>query len=465
MKPVDQARNALAFLEDETHQQSFDNLIWGLRVRRDAAAREVAEWEELRTLASEIKQHTLANLAHYLELFEARATANGATVHWARDAHEHNQIVLDILNSHGASRLVKSKSMLTEECEMRPFLARRGIQVTETDLGERIQQLDDQPPTHIVGPAFQKTPEDVAELFHKVYDSDASKADPVYLARVMREHTRPLILAADAGMTGANFAVAETGAIVTATNEGNADLSGNVPKLRICSVGIEKIIPGNDELAVFIRLLTRSATGERITQYTSQFAKPRADGEMHIVLVDNGRSTRLADERFWPSLKCIRCGACMNTCPVYRRSGGLSYGATYMGPIGMIMMPATDVGRYRELPFASTINGSCTHVCPVHINIHDQIYDWRSVMDDAGQFSTTKKTAMKIAGKLLSHPAAYRAAAEGGALALRVLPHFALYNRLNAWGRRRDVPEAPKETFHQWYARTRGRDEQKETRS
>jgi len=155
----------------------------------------------------------------------------------------------------------------------------------------------------------------------------------------------------------------------------------------------------------------------------------------------------------------------MNTCPVYRRSGGLSYGATYMGPIGMIMMPATDVRRYRELPFASTINGSCTHVCPVHINIHDQIYDWRSVMDDAGQFSTTKKTAMKVAGKLLSHPAAYRAAAEGGALALRVLPHFALYNRLNAWGRRRDVPEAPKETFHQWYARTRGRDDQKETRS
>jgi L-lactate dehydrogenase complex protein LldF len=465
MKPVDQARNALAFLEDETHQQSFDNLIWGLRMRRDAAAREVAEWEELRTLGSEIKQHTLANLAHYLELFETRATANGATVHWARDAHEHNQIVLDILNSHGASRLVKSKSMLTEECEMRAFLERHGIQVTETDLGERIQQLDDQPPTHIVGPAFQKTPDDVAELFHRVYDSDASKADPVYLARVMREHTRPLILEADAGMTGANFAVAETGAIVTATNEGNADLSGNVPKLRICSVGIEKIIPGTDELAVFIRLLTRSATGERITQYTSQFAKPRADGEMHIVLVDNGRSTRLADERFWPSLKCIRCGACMNTCPVYRRSGGLSYGATYMGPIGMIMMPATDIRRYRELPFASTINGSCSHVCPVHINIHEQIYDWRSVMDDTGQFSTTKTTAMKVAGKLLSHPAAYRAAAEGGALALRVLPHFALYNRLNAWGRRRDVPEAPKETFHQWYARTRGRDEQKETRS
>jgi L-lactate dehydrogenase complex protein LldF len=458
MKSVDQARNALAFLEDDAHGRAFDTLIWNLRVRRDAAAKEVPEWEDLRTLASQIKEHTLSNLAHYLEMFEASAVRNGATVHWARDAHEHNQIVYDILSSHGARHLVKSKSMLTEECEMRPFLERRGIEVTETDLGERIQQLDDQPPTHIVGPAFQKTPKDVAELFHRVYGSDPDNADPVYLAHVMREQTRPLFLSADAGMTGANFAVAQTGAVVTVTNEGNADLSGNVPRLRICSVGIEKIIPGPDELAVFIRLLTRSATGERITQYTSHFARPRADGEMHIVLVDNGRTQRLADERFWTSLKCIRCGACMNTCPVYRRSGGLSYGATYMGPIGIIMMPATDIRRYRELPFASTINGSCSNVCPVHINIHEQIYQWREVMDDHGQFSTTKKAAMKVAGKVLSNPRAYRVAAESGMAALKLLPHFALYNRLNAWGRHRDVPDPPTETFHQWYARTRGRD-------
>ncbi len=379
MKPVDQSRIALEFLEDEAHMRAFDTLIWGLRVRRDAAAREVPEWEDLRSLASQIKEHTLSHLARYLEMFEASAVRNGATVHWARDAHEHNQIVHDILNAHGAKHLVKSKSMLTEECDLRPFLERRGIQVTETDLGERIQQLDDQPPTHIVGPAFQKTPEQVAELFHRVYGSDADNADPVYLAGVMREHTRPLFLSADAGMTGANFALAETGAIVTVTNEGNADLSANIPKLRICSVGIEKIIPGPAELGVFIRLLTRSATGERITQYTSHFTKPRDGGEMHIVLVDNGRSARLADERFWPSLKCIRCGACMNTCPVYRRSGGLSYGGTYMGPIGIITMPAADIRRYRELPFASTINGSCSNVCPVDINIHEQIYEWRSL--------------------------------------------------------------------------------------
>lgn len=455
MKPVEQACNALAFLEDKTAEHAFDELIWGLRERRDAAARELPEWEELRDLASQIKEHTLSNLAHYLELFEARATRNGAQVHWARDAQEHNQIVYDILSSRGARSLVKSKSMLTEECDTRAFLERRGIQVTETDLGERIQQLDDQPPSHIVGPAFQKTTQDVAELFHRVYGSDADRADPVYLAHVMREHTRPLILQADAGMTGANFAVAQTGAIVTVTNEGNADLSGNVPKLRICSVGIEKLLPGTQELAVLIRVLTRSATGERITQYTSHFAGPRAGGEMHIVLVDNGRTQRLADERFWPSLKCIRCGACMNTCPVYRHSGGLSYGSTYMGPIGIITMPMVDIRRYRELPFSSTINGSCSNVCPVHINIHEQIYQWREVMDTAGQFSTTKKAAMKLAGALLSRPEAYRTAAEAGGAALRVLPRFAIYNRLNAWGRHRDLPGAAEETFHQWYARNR----------
>jgi L-lactate dehydrogenase complex protein LldF len=455
MKAVDHARNALVFLEDETREHAFDKLIWGLRERRDAAARDVPEWEQLRDLASQIKEHTLSNLAQYLELFEERAIRNGVHVHWARDAHEHNQIVYDILASHGVDQLVKSKSMLTEECDTRAFLQQRGIKVTETDLGERIQQLDDEPPAHIVGPAWQKTPQDIADLFHRVYGSDPDKADAVSLARVMREHTRPLILHAQAGMTGANFAVAETGAVVTVTNEGNADLSANVPKLRICSVGIEKLIPGVEQLAVFIRLLTRSATGERITQYTSHFAGPRAGGEMHIVLVDNGRSQRLADEHFWPSLKCIRCGACMNTCPVYRHSGGLSYGSTYMGPIGIITMPSVDIRRHRELPFASTINGSCSNVCPVDIDIHEQIYQWREVMDAKGEFSVTKKAAMKVADKVLSNPKAYRVAAEAGGAALKVLPRFAIYNRLNAWGRRREIPSPARETFHQWYARNR----------
>jgi L-lactate dehydrogenase complex protein LldF len=313
----------------------------------------------------------LSNLSQYLLQFEARAAANGMIVHWARDAHEHNQIVYEILAEQGIEALVKSKSMLTEECELRPFLERRGIRVTETDLGERIQQLDDQPPGHIIGPSIHKTTKDVAVLFSQKYGSDPNNEDAAYLAGVMRENTRPDILKARAGMTGANFVVAETGAIVVATNEGNADLSAHTPLLHICSVGIEKIIPTTESLAVFVRLLTRSATGDTITQYTSTFRGPRQGATMHVILVDNGRSARLGMKRFWHSLKCIRCAACMNTCPVYRRSGGLSYGSTYMGPIGIIMMPTFEIRKYSELPFASTLNGSCTNVCPVKIDIHE----------------------------------------------------------------------------------------------
>ena len=452
---VDQAENAAAFINDTTHEHHLDQLLWMMRVMRDKAARRVPEWEQLRDLASQIKEHTLSNLAHYLEMFERSAKANGVTVHWARDAHEHNEIAYQILTDRNADSLVKSKSMLTEECDMRRFLENRGIQVTETDLGERIQQLDNEPPSHIVAPAWHKTTQDVANLFSRVYGSDPGKADPVYLASVMREKTRPLIKEAKAGMTGANFAVAETGAIVTVTNEGNADLSGNAPALRICSVGLEKIIPKTEHLAVFIRLLTRSATGMPITQYTSHFRAPRRDGEMHIILVDNGRSTRLGMEKFWPSLKCIRCAACMNTCPVYRRSGGLSYGSTYMGPIGIIMMPTFDIRRYSELPFSSTLNGSCTNVCPVKINIHEQIYAWREVMEEKHQIKLVKKEAMIVAGKVLSHPHIYRMAAGSVELSLKVLPRFALYNHFNTWGRHREVPQPAKETFHDWYKKNR----------
>jgi L-lactate dehydrogenase complex protein LldF len=463
MKIVDQAENAAEFINDRTHEQHLDQLLWMLRVRRDEAASRVPEWEQLRDLASQIKEHTLSHLAHYLEMFESRAKANGVTVHWAQDAHEHNQIVYQLLSERKVNELIKSKSMLTEECDTRRFLEERNILVSETDLGERIQQLDDQPPSHIVGPAWHKTTQDIANVFAKAYGSDKNKADPVYLAGVMRENTRPLIERAKAGMTGCNFAVAETGAIVTVTNEGNADLSANVPELRICSVGIEKIIPRTEDLAVFIRLLTRSATGNAITQYTSHFRGPRQNGEMHIILVDNGRSSRLGMEKFWPSLKCIRCAACMNTCPVYRRSGGLSYGSTYMGPIGIILMPTFDVRRYSELPFSSTLNGSCTNVCPVKINIHEQIYAWREVMEEKNQINLVKKTAMIVAGKVLSSPTLYHLAGDVMEPTLKALPRFAIYNQLNAWGRQRDIPQPTQAPFHVWYKRHRSEKNGKET--
>jgi L-lactate dehydrogenase complex protein LldF len=454
-RPVDQSEAADRFIAATRHETMHDQRLWGLRQNRDKITHSIDEWEELRELASQIKQHTLAHLDRYLEQFEANATANGVHVHWARDAAEHNHIVHGILSDHSAKRLIKSKSMLTEECGMRHYLEGVGIEVVETDLGERIQQLDNEDPSHVVVPAVHKTAADVAGVFGRSFGINPRTDDIHYLAETQREATRPLILDAAAGMTGGNFAVAETGGFVVCTNEGNADLSANVPPLHIASIGIEKIIPRIEHLGVFIRLLSRSALGSPMTQYTSHFRAPRSGGEMHIVLVDNGRTERLGMEKFWTSLKCIRCGACMNTCPVYRRSGGLSYGATYSGPIGVIIDPTFNRHKYSNVPFASTLNGSCTNVCPVKINIHEQIFAWRKELAEAHEIPLMKRGMMQAAGETLSHPALYRAAILAADSALRLLPRFVIYNQMNTWGRQREIPPPPRQTFHQWWSRNR----------
>lgn len=456
-RPIDHAEASSEFIAATDHLAFHDRRLWDLRQKRDRAVAGIPEWEQMRDLASAVKAHTLTHLADYLEQFERAATANGATVHWARDAAEHNQIVHRILAERGAKTLVKSKSMLTDECEMRQYLEPRGIAVIETDLGERIQQLDDEPPSHIVVPAVHKLRSDVAEVFARTLGTDPDNHDPHYLAESQRRTTRPSFLAADAGMTGANFAVAETGAIVVCTNEGNADLSVHLPKLYIASVGIEKLVPRTEHVALFVRMLSRSALGSPITQMTSHFRVPRPGTEMHIVLVDNGRSERLGLPDFWSSLKCIRCGACMNTCPVYRRSGGLSYGATYSGPIGVIIDPAYDLRKYSALPFASTLNGSCTAVCPVKINIHDQIFTWRRVIAERRALPVAKRQAMKMAGRLMASPRLFRAAVEAAGAGVEYLPRVLLYQRFNAWGRQREVPAAPAMTFRQWWLKHRGR--------
>ena len=455
MKRVDHAEASSVFLKSRTHVEFHDRRLWDLRQKRDREAAAIPEWEQLRELASAIKEHTLSHLGDYLEQFERNATSNGMSVHWARDAAEHNQIVYELLSRHGAKILVKSKSMLTEECDLRPFLEGRGIQIVETDLGERIQQLDDEPPSHIVVPAVHKLRTDVAEVFSRKLGTEKGKSDVPYLAESQRLHTRPFYLEAGAGMTGANFAVAETGSFVVCTNEGNADLSANLPKLHIASIGIEKLVPRVADLGVFVRLLSRSALGSPITQITSHFRAPRPGTELHVVLVDNGRAERLGMEQFWRSLKCIRCGACMNTCPVYRRSGGLSYGATYSGPIGVIIDPTFNLRKYSALPFASTLNGSCTNVCPVKIDIHDQIYRWRKVIAQRGQLPMVKKEAMRMAGKVLSSPRLYRMAVKAAQAGLDYLPRSMIYNPLNAWGRQREVPKAPKASFREWYLKNR----------
>lgn len=342
---------------------------------------------------------------------------------------------------------------------MTEFISKHGITVRESDLGERIQQLSHERPSHIVVPAIHQLRTDIAELFAKTIGTDAKNSDPNYLNESMRKDARPDFLKADAGMTGANFAIAETGGIVACTNEGNADMGVTVPPLQVSSIGIEKLIPRVADLGVFLRMLSRSALGPPMTQYTTHLHRPRPGAELHFILVDNKRSERLASSKFWKVLKCIRCGACMNTCPVYRRSGGLSYQATYSGPIGIILDPAFDHRKYSELPFHSSLCGSCTEVCPVRIDIAEQIYQWRRVIAAEGLLPVEKGLGMDVVGKVLAHPSTFHAAESAGLAAIEHLPRAVLDNSLNPWTKHREMPSAPSETFHEWYAKTRGTDE------
>ncbi|MGD8726526.1 MAG: LUD domain-containing protein, partial [Gemmatimonadales bacterium] len=343
------AKAAASFVQDTAHVGWHDQALWFVRQKRDVAAHAVPEWEVLRERASTIKRHTLSHLAHYLEEFEQRATQNGAVVHWALDAAEHNRIVLDILLRRGARRLVKSKSMLTEECRLNPFLEEHGIDVVETDLGERIVQLAGEDPSHIVMPAIHRKKEEVAALFCRELGT-REDPDPAYLTEAARQHLRGALVSADAAVTGVNFAIAETGALVVCTNEGNADLGAHLAPVHIACMGLDKVVPRMEHLGVFLRLLARSATGQPVTAYTSHFVAPRPGAELHVVIVDNGRTEQLGRPDFRESLYCIRCGACLNTCPVYRRSGGHSYGVTVAGPIGAILAPGLDLAAHASLP-------------------------------------------------------------------------------------------------------------------
>lgn len=441
------AERAAQFVADDERAHWHDRALWFVREKRDRASAAVPDWEALRNEAAEIKRHALSNLGELLEEFERNATARGIRVHWARDAAEHNRIVGSILSEHGVRRVVKSKSMLTEECGLNPYLEERGIEVVDTDLGERIVQLRREPPSHFVLPAIHLKREEVGELFHRELGGRAGASDPTYLTELARHHLREKFLAADAGITGVNFAVAETGGIVVCTNEGNADLGTALPPLHVACMGIEKVIPRLADLAVFLRLLARSATGQAITAYSSHLHGPRPGGELHVVLVDNGRSRLLATPPFARSLACIRCAACLNTCPVYRRSGGHSYGVAVAGPIGSILAPARDPVAHRSLPFASSLCGSCTDVCPVKIDLHHQLLAWRGELGRRGVLSSGRQRAARVVAALLARPRLYAAARRLALAALRLAPRW-LRDRLAApWTRTRDLPDLPRATF------------------
>lgn len=445
------SEKAARFLTDEKRVDWHSQTLWMVRQKRDKAAWLIPEWEELREQASQIKDHVLSTMDDYLLQFEEQAIANGVDVHWAYDAVEFNEIILRIIRDNHAQKLVKSKSMLTEECGLNPFLEKNGIEVVDTDLGERIIQFRNEPPSHIVLPAIHLKKEEIGELFYEKLGTEKGITDPKYLTAAARAHLREKFLAAEVALTGVNFAVAETGTVVVCTNEGNADMGVHAAPVQIHCMGIEKIIPQMKDLAVFIRLLARSATGQPITTYTSHYRKPKVGGQMHIVLVDNGRSNRLDNKTHINSMKCIRCGACMNTCPVYRRSGGHSYGYVIPGPIGSVLAPTSDVDKYKDLPFASTLCGSCTNVCPVKIDLHQQLYQWRQEISEKKLLSPMKNYTMKLAGKILASSVWYDFSGKVARWGIRTFPRKLVYHTANTWGRERELPAVPEESFKQWY--------------
>jgi len=441
--------SARAFIADEKRTRRHDQAAWFVRVKRDTAAATVPEWEQLRDAAAAIKAHTLAHLADYLEEFERNAVANGINVHWAVDGDEHNRIVHQILERRGVTRLVKSKSMLTEECGLNPYLESRGIEVVDTDLGERIVQLRHEAPSHIVMPAIHLSKEQIGELFHEQLGTPEGLADPTLLTQAARKDLRNRFLAAQAGLTGVNFAIAATGGVVVCTNEGNADMGTSLPPIHIACMGVEKLVPRTRDLAIFQRLLARSTTGQPITVYTTHFHGPIRGGEMHVVIVDNGRSKILAREAYRRSLSCIRCGACLNTCPVFRRSGGYSYGYTVPGPIGSLLGPLRKMKEYASLPHACSLCGSCSDICPVKVDLHHELYNIRQEIAAAGALPLSKRLQMAALGKVLAHPWLYRMSGKLARVALRTLPRTLIYHRWNPWGLQRELPPAPKKSFRE----------------
>ena len=447
------SKAAEKFLQDSKMAAWHNETLWMVRAKRDKMSKEVPEWEELRNKACELKLYSNSHLEELLQEFEKNATANGAIVHWAKDADEYCAIVYEILNEHNVHHFIKSKSMLSEECGLTPYLRERGVDAVESDLGERIMQLLELPPSHIVLPAIAVRREEVGALFEKVWHTEPGNSDPTYLTHQARIHLRSKFLGADIAMTGVNFAVAEAGAFAVCTNEGNADLGTSFPDLHIAIMGLEKVIPDYRALAVFTRLLARSATGQPVTAYTSLYRRPAPGKQIHVIIVDNGRTESLANAAHRNMLKCLRCGACMNTCPVYRRSGGYSYSYFIPGPLGINLGMLRSPERYGGNVSGCSLCYSCSDVCPAKIDLGEQIYAWRQEMGEKNLIDWHKKFMVKGMDFAMGGPGRFYAAV-GAARIAEYLPRFVLNNKLNPWyAYGRDIPHFARSTFNaRWKA-------------
>jgi len=460
---------ARAALADSQLRRNIGKATATIRAKRAEVVGEVADWEQLREAGRALKAATMARLPELLVQLEERVTAHGGVVHWARDAAEANAIVADVVRATGADEVVKVKSMATQEIGLNEALADAGIAAVETDLAELIVQLGDDAPSHILVPAIHRNRAEIREIFlRRMPGVDPGLTDePRRLAMAARAHLRRKFLSARVGVSGANFAVAETGTLSVVESEGNGRMCLTLPGTLITVMGIEKLVPTWQDLEVFLQLLPRSSTGERMNPYTSMWTGVHAgDGpqDVHLVLLDNGRTATLADEVGRQALHCIRCSACLNVCPVYERTGGHAYGSVYPGPIGAILSPQlTGVEDNASLPFASSLCGACYDVCPVKINIPEVLVHLRARHVEERRATRTlpnaEELAMAAAGWVMADPgryaAALRAARAGRMLAAGGDRIRALPPPLSAWTASRDAPKPPTETFRDWWARTR----------
>lgn len=458
MRPETLAQNVRDALRDPVLTGALRRATDTFAQRRQGAVGSIPDWEELRTQAAAIKAHTLSRLDHFLEQFVLRAEAAGTVVHWARDAAEACAVVQQFAEQHGATRLVKSKSMATEEIHLNAALATSGREPVETDLGEWIIQLAGETPSHIIVPAIHKTKEAIGQLFVDKLGVPPS-SEPAVLAEHARQRLRAHFAAADLGISGVNFGVAETGSILVLENEGNARMTTTLPRVHIAVMGIEKVIPRARDLDVFLRLLPRSGTGQHLTTYQSLLTGPDPAGqgprELHIVLLDNGRSRIAADERMRSTLACIRCGACLNACPVYQSIGGHAYGSVYPGPIGAILTPQLQgLPAAGKLPFASSLCGACKDVCPVKIDIPSLLLELRAravASGNADSGGRLEKLVWRLWSWCERSPRRHRVAMWLARFGARVPFAAKLLPPLRAWASSREVPKPNGKSFRATY--------------